>query len=535
MGVRTQGTPQLGTTKYGGVYSEISAGTSVGSQLEVDPKGNKIKGLISPSSKRDRHTFTSESLATADINVAKIRVVSTIPNKEVDKEIKDKAYVGFILTEVQENHSEKLELVPLPGDTYASYFYGASPRQFSFSGVLLNTDQDQWRDSFEQLYEEYLRGSASSRNFNIVQIRYGGRIVSGWLLNMSQQQSSQSDLYAQFSFSVLVSRIDMLNKNKSKYTDYLIEQGKAFDEANLSDDYAILDHTNYNALIDPIRTATAVPPKRPRRGGRRRGNNGCYFTNIESDGGADNLNLGSTTISDHINDATTCTVWEATKSAQDKIRDINDELKRKTDDRTITEPERKRLTNRARKLTDNLNLILNSEAVRNAVYDQADADLVAAAKRSAAPGDKDKIKTLADIPRIKAAQKRIDNKGKLNLPDEDIYLGNVKVATVSYEVTTDSKGKTVVGTVTTPTQIRTTNEATAVQLETTGTLNRPLTPDEENNVANQTAIRTNNAAKVIKEKEEEAKRRKKADDARAAEQKSGRTTVRQGKDPKKND
>ena len=146
-----------------------------------------------------------------------------------------KAYVGFILTGVQESHNEKLEVINLPGDTFASYFYGAAPRQFNFSGILLNTDQDQWRDSFEELYEKYLRGSVSSRNFSIVQISYNGRIVSGWLTNLSQQLNSENDYYATFNFSIMVSRIDTVGGSKN-FSDYLVtlaSDGGEFKGANI--------------------------------------------------------------------------------------------------------------------------------------------------------------------------------------------------------------------------------------------------------------------------------------------------------------
>ena len=312
-------------SNYLGVYSETIATTNIGTELELtkattDSKLRKLK--VKKEFKSDRHTFTSESLSESNLNVAKISVVSTIPNKDVEEELRGKAFVGFILTEVQESHNEKVELVPLPGDTFASYFYGGSPRQFNFNGVLLNTDQDQWRDSFEQMYEKYLRGSASSREFNIVQVRYGGRIVSGWLTNMSQQLTSQSDLFCQFSFTVLVSRVDLIHtRDKSKYKTYLVEEIDSFKGANLDSDYSMLDPSNFNAMLDPIRTGTVVPPKRPKRGGgKRRSNNSCGFSQPVSSGGTSNNN-GSVTISNHVKSGKECLVFDSIANYEDKIRD----------------------------------------------------------------------------------------------------------------------------------------------------------------------------------------------------------------------
>lgn len=310
---------------YTGVYSEVSATTRIGTEIAVDPKTKKLVPTTKGVS--DRHVFSNTSLEESNLNIAKIRIVSTIPDKPVADNIASKAYVGFILTEVQESHNEKMELVPLPGDSFASYFYGGSPRQFNFSGVLLNTEQDKWRDSFEQLYEQHLRGSVSSRNFNIVQVRYGGRIVSGWMTSMSQQQSSQSDLYVQFSFSVLVSRIDMVGGSKNVYETYMVKQHDTFAAADLSTDYAILNPTNYNAMVDPIRTGAVVAPKRPKRGGRKRSNPDCAFTKPKGDTGDSNDN-GGITISLDILDSQRCTVFTALANYDQKTTDILKKLEK---------------------------------------------------------------------------------------------------------------------------------------------------------------------------------------------------------------
>ena len=91
---------------YLGVYSETIATTRIGTEVSLKKSNDpKVLGGLSfdKFSKSDRHTFTKDSLVESDLNVAKIRVVSTIPNKNVAEEIRGKAYIGFILTEVQES------------------------------------------------------------------------------------------------------------------------------------------------------------------------------------------------------------------------------------------------------------------------------------------------------------------------------------------------------------------------------------------------------------------------------------------------
>ena len=316
-------------SEYLGVYSSFSAGTSRGTVLstqvaegtEGPAQPGKLNSVVAKT--KDRQYITTQSLLDSELNVAKIRLVSTIPNKVVHEDVRGKAFVGFILTGVQESHSEKLEIVPLPGDSFASYFYGSNPRQFSFSGMLLNTEQDKWRDSFEQLYEGYLRGSVSSRNYNIVQVSYNGRVVSGWLTNMSQQLDSSNDHYSMFNFTVLVSRIDMAGGSKN-FKDYLVKvmDGDEFSIANLDSDYAILDTTNYNAMVDPIRTGMVLPPKKPRkRKGKKKVTPDCYIpATVDSVG--NQINNGAATASTHINDATVCSVIATVKAQRAKAADL---------------------------------------------------------------------------------------------------------------------------------------------------------------------------------------------------------------------
>ena len=307
---------------YYGVYSSYNLTTHKGIEAEVKNAENNLTNLKSLQLKqsngsRDRHIFSSESLGNANINVAKLRLYSTIPSKAVEKEVSGKAYIGFILTGVDESHSEKVELISLPGDSFASYFYGAQPRQYGFSGILLNTDQDRWRDAFEELYEKYLRGTVATRRKNIVQISYDNRVVSGWLTNLTQRVSSESDLYASFTFSMLVSRVDIISSKPEsstttyKFEPYLTQKLGILKETNelLLGDYAILNKDNYDKLIDPVNTGVVIPPKRPHRKGRSGQAVSCYDPKKVTTAGK-NSDQGTTSTSNSFFAATECTVLE---------------------------------------------------------------------------------------------------------------------------------------------------------------------------------------------------------------------------------
>ena len=115
-----------------------------------------------------------------------------------------KSYVGFLLSTVQENKAEKVQTTPLNGDNFATTFYGESPSAYSFQGILYNTEHARWREIFSILYKNAFRGSQVSKHRKLLHIAYDNKIVSGWMLNLTQSISATSDTMASFNFQFLV-------------------------------------------------------------------------------------------------------------------------------------------------------------------------------------------------------------------------------------------------------------------------------------------------------------------------------------------
>lgn len=424
------------TDYYTGVYSDIEAGTDIGTKISKSTQGNVLTSSTPASKGRQYQAISAATLEGADLNVAKIRIVSTLPGKEVADEVKGKAYVGFILTGVQETHNEKVEIVPLPGDNFASYFYGANPRQYAFSGILLNTEQDQWRDSFETLYERYLRGSVSSRDLSIVQVSYNGRIVSGWLLGMTQQLDSSNDHYASFSFNVLVSRVDMIGGSKN-FTDYLVSTSgdDEFSRSRIDSDYAVLDTTNYNGMIDPIRTGMVIPPKRPHRSRKKSKSPSCYFPAQLSDKGTP-INNGAATANSHINDATVCTVTSLIIGSQKRIKEARskaEELAIKARDAETSQKAQEYLTQaqEQEKIASGLEAALKEGRGREEVKEQLRAEQKAVLDEVIRVSNETDPKTGKPTERALRARRAAREEGSLDLGG----------ATLTVEVVQNSKGE----------------------------------------------------------------------------------------------
>jgi hypothetical protein len=231
-----------------------------------------------PQRQAGKSVFSKEDLAS--YNLASIRILpisdspkddpvfNTYGSLQKNKTTKvTNEYIGFILVQVQEQHNEKYETVPLAGDSFASFFYGSQPSTYTFTGVALNTTQDNWRDSFEVLYADYIRGSASVRNKTIVQIKYDQRIVTGFISSFSQAIEANSQSTSQFQLSVVITDVHYLNPKSQDRTKLItnfsseIDLAKALKQTNLSN--KLLSSDKLNSIRDYSRTGFLVPPPRP--------------------------------------------------------------------------------------------------------------------------------------------------------------------------------------------------------------------------------------------------------------------------------
>lgn len=121
-------------------------------------------------------------------------------------------YIDFLLVSAVEQYQEKVQIVDVLSDNYVAYYFGAQPPVFQYSGVLLNSKQDDWRSAFTIIYNDIIRGTELARRRAVVTLSYDNMAVTGTVMNMSQNFSADGPFYqlaASFNFSLLVQRIDV--------------------------------------------------------------------------------------------------------------------------------------------------------------------------------------------------------------------------------------------------------------------------------------------------------------------------------------
>ena len=118
-------------------------------------------------------------------------------------------FIDFLLTQANENMQEKTQIVDTLTDNYVAFYSGQEPPVFDYSGVLLNTYQDDQRVWMLQLYREILRGSRLAGNNLIVNLRYDSFIVSGYMEALQLGLRGDDVDSSSFRFSLRVKRMSV--------------------------------------------------------------------------------------------------------------------------------------------------------------------------------------------------------------------------------------------------------------------------------------------------------------------------------------
>jgi len=134
-----------------------------------------------------------------------------------------KGYIDFILQGVSQSLDEKYQVSEVLEDNYAVFFFGQRAPVWSYSGVLMNTYQDDWTMNMLRLYAELGRGSQLAKRGLLLHLRYDSLIVGGCMLNFRWDLAATNELFTSFTFNFLVRSRTILRGSKNvptKLPDY---------------------------------------------------------------------------------------------------------------------------------------------------------------------------------------------------------------------------------------------------------------------------------------------------------------------------
>ena len=153
-------------------------------------------------------------------------------------------FIDFFMTQAQESFQEVMQIDKVLSDDYVAFFFGQSPPQFQYSGMLLNSLQDDQRCGFAKAYQYMLRGTQLARQGAIARLSYDSVIVSGTMIAHSQTLLAENEMAVPFSFTFLVK--EYLISNDSEY------------QRTTSEDYVQLSTALNNAQLGPVTAAATT-------------------------------------------------------------------------------------------------------------------------------------------------------------------------------------------------------------------------------------------------------------------------------------
>lgn len=113
-------------------------------------------------------------------------------------------FIDFILMSSQEGFQEKTQIVNTLTDNYVAFYAGQEAPVFQYSGVVLNTYQDDQRVWLLMLYRDILRGTRLAQRGLIASLRYDSFLVRGYLENLSMGLESSTQMSGRFQFNMRV-------------------------------------------------------------------------------------------------------------------------------------------------------------------------------------------------------------------------------------------------------------------------------------------------------------------------------------------
>lgn len=171
--------------------------------------------------KRNRIAF----LSVVDANGTPIPIMGSEPatntiNTDSDiaqfgEPVYDRYYTDFILTSVQEQRGDKIQIIDTFGEAY--YFtYGQSPKQLSISGFLFNTEDYNWRTRFWYNYENYLRGSKLAEMHARAYLSFDDVVIEGLIMNATSSLSGDSPNICPLTFTMIVTHYVQVSSAQPK-------------------------------------------------------------------------------------------------------------------------------------------------------------------------------------------------------------------------------------------------------------------------------------------------------------------------------
>lgn len=224
----TDSSVQLGRTDLRELVKRKDSGVGKGERPGQLPSSDFSELTFTDTGKCDALVFDPDQAAVLKIirtsstgglkTTEGIRVIGDQRQEfEIESPVAPKAIVGvdvegvevlfetntFLLQNINESFQEKFQVAETFGEPVL-FLFDKRQQIFQYGGVLLDTQNWQWKEKFLDNYERHLRGTRAIKSNAIAILITNTAIVRGYILNTGIVQNDQTRGYVGFNFSMFV-------------------------------------------------------------------------------------------------------------------------------------------------------------------------------------------------------------------------------------------------------------------------------------------------------------------------------------------
>lgn len=166
-------------------------------------------------------------------------------------------YVDFFLQSVNESYQEKVQVSEVLSDGYIAHFFGQRAPMWGYSGVVLNTREDEWYDIWHILYEDVMRGTKLASASLPIRLAYDTRVVSGSMVNMSTTFNAPNETFATLQFQILVKDVKYSPSSIAKSSE-LIASGLGSARFDSADELVTTFYSGLSAAREDFRDEAKI-------------------------------------------------------------------------------------------------------------------------------------------------------------------------------------------------------------------------------------------------------------------------------------
>jgi hypothetical protein len=195
---------------------DVSYLSTTGGALNVNNYADGSPEIRRPlrGTERKEDSYASIKIVSAGDRPKKLKNSSSTEPSEY--------YYNFLLQDFVEQRMEKSQIIETFGQSYV-YFFGERTTSIQFRGILLNTQDFNWKAEFLYNYDKYFRGTKLVAGGYRAFIRIGDDLIGGYLAAMNVSTSTNSPEEVPFSFDLIVTDRALLStesRNSTKNDGY---------------------------------------------------------------------------------------------------------------------------------------------------------------------------------------------------------------------------------------------------------------------------------------------------------------------------